>query len=197
MGVIMSKDHMVLTNLKKRPKKSREQRTKTIKHIFVFAVVQLILVSVFIFGFRDHLEMNGQNTEEIVGHIDHIDVQKTHQGSVYIDITVDSERYSMQTEMRILKMSVESIDELKEISNEDFVTVTIQKGGNKFVGLKSASKIYYDVNNQYNFRARQNRLALIATICLVELSVITLYLLICFPKLVIELFYSRKRKIPK
>ena len=202
----MNQEYKIKRQIKKEEKRKRREQLKRrakIKKIFVpiitFVAIQMFLVSLFSWGFWDWREMNDENTVQLTDEIDYIDFwnPRAGSGSIHGEIVIGNKTYKFSTTRRYLKGTVDSIDELKNIKNDTNITVTVSKDGNEVVGLKSDSKIYYDMDEQYNIRAYQKRVALIILICFIEPAIIILYLLYFFGPEILSSIFKRKNTYKK
>ena len=192
------KEKRELKKEEKRKRRMRREKQEKIKRIAIpivaFIVIQVVLVSFALWEFWNNREMNDKNTVQLEGDIEYINFWSYAKHGVHGEITIGGKTYKFHTSKRILYRSVDSVDELRSIKNDTNITVTVAKDDNTIVGLKSDSKIYYDMNDQHNVKAYGNKIALIIMICVGEPAVIILYLFYFFGAEIISAYIELKHK---
>ena len=135
---------------KKRLRKRKERRKK-ILNTFCWVVAFLIICAIFAWQFYTHREMTEANTHEITVKVDNVIVDWESEyvlpNELYPDVKIMSGDITYYAYPPIR----EKESSLEEIAYEDQVILTVTNSNPiKFVGVRSESKVYYDMERHHN-----------------------------------------------
>ena len=138
---------------KKRLRKQKERRKK-IRNAFCWAIIFIIISAFFAYELYMDREMTEANTHEITVKVDNVIVDWESNyylpDDPYPDVYIISgdTTYYARPPLRINKFNECSFEEMTQ---EDQVTLTVKNSNNlHFVGVRSESKVYYDMQKHYN-----------------------------------------------
>ena len=143
---------------KRRIRRGREQIARKVMFFFAYLVVLFVIFTFFHWQWYENREMTPKNTEEIVVYVDDVDVyvNRGRGGSHKLSIISGDLVYMGYPPSSAIKAPYE------ELTHNDRVVLTVTNNEKKeLVGVRTDSKVYYDVELHYNKYARQERICIV------------------------------------
>jgi len=184
---------------KKRLIKQKERRKK-ILNAFCWAIVFLIICAIFAWQFYTHRDMTEANTHEITVKVDNVIVDWESdylRGDPYPDVYIISgdTTYYAHPPLRINKFNECSFEEMTQ---EDQVTLTVKNSNNlHIVGVRSESKVYYDMKKHYNGYYKSQRFGDVIVLCITIFIYLLAFLFWYYPEIYWRIGRHLKKKSKK
>ena len=163
-------DYKVQRLYRKR-KKRKNQLKKELRWFIVFALIQVVIIGVFLFSLSDVVDIS--NTETFTGQAEGSIQKESYlltKKSRKVYFYVDSKEYLYQDLLHYHYDGDNVLDDLRE----GYLTVTVDKESGSVVELRSKSTVFYTLED-YNKTARTRNIMGISLMAVVELVYIAFF----------------------
>ena len=185
---------------KEQKKRRREQkeRLKKMREVFCWLIVLIIISAFFAYQLYMHREMTEANTHEITVKVDNVIVDWESEyvlpNELYPDVKIMSGDITYYAYPPIR----EKESSLEEIAYEDQVILTVTNSNPiKFVGVRSESKVYYDMERHHNEYYKTLRLFDVIVLCIVFFIYLLAFLFRYCPEIYWRIGRHLKKKSKK